>query len=77
MREIRANPRLESVFSICEALGIDDAICWMNTVQPIVIDWWIAYFSVKADREREAYEGTGPQAMSGIEASEHLMNMVN
>jgi hypothetical protein len=76
MREIRANPRLESVFSICEALGIDDAICWMNTVQPIVIDWWIAYFSVKNDREREAYEGSGPQALSGEEASQQIKDMV-
>tara|TARA_Y100000361_G_scaffold153370_1_gene175000 strand:+ start:1845 stop:2054 length:210 start_codon:yes stop_codon:yes gene_type:complete len=68
---------LESVFSICEALGIDDAIHWMNNVQPIVVDWWIAYFTVKAQRENEAYNGAKEDVhLSGEEASQKLKQMV-
>lgn len=54
--ELRSNNRLSIVFSICKELKIDDPIHWMNSVKPIVVDWWIAYFSHEADLEKEAYD---------------------
>ena len=54
--ELRSNSRLSIVFSICKELKIDDPIHWMNSVKPIVIDWWIAHFSYEADLEKEAYK---------------------
>lgn len=45
--EIAVNPRLEWACLVCETLGIDDVVCWMNNTDPKVLDLWIAYFSRK------------------------------
>ena len=66
------------MFAICEILGIDDPIHWMNGVSPIVIDWWVAYLTLKAQREREAYDkagGTGGKELDPGSALEKLNNM--
>tara|TARA_Y100000361_G_C11001806_1_gene259690 strand:+ start:340 stop:618 length:279 start_codon:yes stop_codon:yes gene_type:complete len=73
-KEIEANPRLESVFSICQDLGIDDPIHWMNNTSPRVIDWWIAYHAVKTERELKAYEGD-KKSMEPNDAAEYLNNL--
>lgn len=72
-REIELNPRLETVFSICKELGIDDPICWMNNTSPLVIDWWIAFESLRAEREAAIYKNSGSgQEMSGEDAGKYL-----
>ena len=69
------NARLESVFSICKDLTIDDPIHWMNNTSPIVIDWWVAYYTLKAEREAEVYKSSGKgKEMSPEDASEYLFN---
>lgn len=37
------NGRLAWAFKICRALGIDDPCHWMDTVDPLLLDRWIAY----------------------------------
>ncbi len=75
--EIERNARLFHVFSICEELGIDDPIHWMNSVSPLVVDFWIAYRSVKFDMESKAYESaSGNKEMSPEDASKYLNNIV-
>ena len=72
-----ANPRLFSVFSICQELGIDDPIHWMNNTSRIVIDWWVGFMSLKNEREREAYSDTSSgNKMSPEDASEYLSSVV-
>lgn len=39
----KINHRLSWVFKVCKQLGIDDPCCWMDTVDPVVVDRWIAY----------------------------------
>ena len=73
---ISSNPRLESVFVICDNLNIDDPIHWMNNTSPVVIDWWIAFMSVKADREAALYDKTdGNREMSPEDAGNYLSNL--
>jgi hypothetical protein len=70
--EIESNPRLDSVFSICEKLKIDDPIHWMNNTRPIVIDWWIAYLTLNAEREQAAYEKSGGKNGKELDPSSAL-----
>ena len=76
--ELRSNDRLSIVFSICKELKIDDPIHWMNSVRPIVIDWWIAYLSHESDLEKEAYKKaskkTTGREMQPSEAAAFLSN---
>lgn len=74
--ELERNPRLESVFSICSELSIDDPICWMNNTSSVVVDWWIAYFTLKGEREQSAYSGSGgSEKMTGEDAFAHLSSI--
>ena len=74
--EIESNPRLDGVFAICEMLGVDDPIYWMNNTKPIVIDWWIAYLTLKAEREERAHEGTDTgKQVDPEDAFEYFNNM--
>ena len=64
------NHRLRWVFRICEKLGIDDPVHWMNSVSPSVVDQWIAFELV----ERE----TGvkkPTSASPEQALEQIQSM--
>ncbi len=75
--EIERNARLFHVFSICEELGIDDPIHWMNSVSPVVIDFWIAYRSVKFDMEAKAYDDTsGKKEMTPEDAGNYIHSIV-
>ena len=75
--EIERNARLYHVFSICEQLGIDDPIHWMNMVSPVVIDFWIAYRSVKFDLESAAYDNaSGNKEMTPEDASVYIHSLV-
>ena len=75
--EIRQNARLFHVFSICEDLGIDDPIHWMNSVSPVVVDLWIAFRSVKCDLESEAIEkAEGNNKMTPDDAGAYINSLV-
>jgi len=50
------NHRFRWAFRICEELGIDDPAHWMNCVDPTVLDSWIAYFTLKYEEEKAAFE---------------------
>ena len=50
------NHRLRWAFRVCEELGIDDPAHWMNSVSPTVLDGWIAYFTLKYEEEKAAFE---------------------
>jgi len=72
------NIRLQHAFSICKDLGIDDPIHWLNNTKPIVLDWWIAYYSLKADQEAEMMKSTsGNVEMSPEEAGEYLSRITS
>lgn len=73
MSEIESNPRLDSVFTICKDLCIDDPIAWMNGTSRLVVDWWVAYYAVSNKREMEAYKET--KEYDPNEASEKLKFM--
>lgn len=76
-RELEANGRLEAAFSICQDLCIDDPIHWMNNTSPILLDWWIAYKSLKYDRELEAMETSSNRTkMSPDAAGDYLHKLV-
>lgn len=65
MKEVEKNPRLEWAFIICEMLGIDDPITWMNCC-PVQMDWWVAYLVVKHNKEQEARDkASGKQSFKG------------
>lgn len=70
--EIESNPRLDAVFAICELLGIDDPIHWMNSVSPIVIDWWIAHLTLKAEREMAAHKSSGSKGSKELDPNAAL-----
>ena len=72
--ELDRNPRLDTVFTICKDLGVDDPIHWMNNVSPMVIDWWIAHYTLKVRRESEAYKDN--QSFDPDEASNILKGKV-
>lgn len=42
--ELAINQRLRWAVHVCEKLGIDDPVCWMNNTDPRVLDLWIAYY---------------------------------
>jgi len=42
----------------------------MNNVSPVVIDWWIAHYTLKVRRESEAYKDN--QSFDPDEASDIL-----
>ena len=66
-----------SVFSICQELGIDDPIHWMNNTSRIVIDWWIGFMSLKNERELDAYsDKSSGSKMSPEDASEYLSSVI-
>lgn len=44
MNELEQNLTLRICVQVCETLGIDDPICWMNSVDDRVIDLWAAWF---------------------------------
>jgi len=77
IEELASNHRLYWVFSICHELKIDDPIAWMNSVPPVLVDWWISFFVRKQQIESEAYQkasGKG-QHRSPDEISELLQGM--
>jgi len=39
----KRNHRLAWAFEICSGLSIDDPVAWMDAVDPVVLDRWIAY----------------------------------
>lgn len=66
------------MFSICQDLGIDDPVTWMNSVPPVLVDWWIAYKIHVGEKERQAYEevsGKGKKTLTGEQAGEYLGKM--
>lgn len=75
MNEIKSNPRLDSVFTICKDLGIDDPIAWMNGTSRLVVDWWVAYYAVSSEREAAAYKNNDNEEMMPTDAGAQLKNM--
>ena len=70
------------MFSICQELGIDDPISWMNSVPPVLVDWWISFRIHRGEKEREAYESVKSGSSlsfdgNSIEASEYLGKIAN
>ena len=61
------NYRLEWAFAICLELGIDDPVHWMETVDPVILDRWIAFKSHQSDTGRHQ-EGTAEQALNKLKA---------
>lgn len=45
MKQLHRNVRLRWVFRICKDLCIDDPVHWMNSVSPLLVDQWIAYYT--------------------------------
>ena len=76
-KELEANFRLEAAFAVCLELGIDDPIHWMNNTSPVLLDWWVAFKSLKYEREMEAYESrNGSKPMTPDAAGDYLHKMV-
>jgi len=78
-KEFDRNHRLSWAFSICQDLGIDDPISWMNAC-PVLLDWWIGYRIHKSEREREAYEkasGKSKTKLSGDSLYDHLEQLAD
>jgi hypothetical protein len=77
--QLEKNYRLYWAFSICEELGVDDPIAWMNGTSPRVLDWWIAYRVVKSDREAKAAESarSGSTDVPLSELSSHFESKIN
>ena len=42
--ELAVNSRLSWAVMVCEKLGIDDPVYWMNNTDSKVLDLWIAHF---------------------------------
>ena len=61
---MKDNHRLCWAFRICEALGIDDPVHWMNSVSPSVLDQWIAYKMLEDDIKagKAAAKASTPEA---------------
>ena len=78
-KQLESNYRLFWVFSICEELGIDDPVTWMNATSPRVVDWWIAYKVVKSERETRAMESanSGSTNVPLSELSSHFESKIN
>jgi len=72
--QLRGNHRLFAAFSICSELGIDDPVHWFNSVKPAVVDWWIAFRTVRNEREAEVYEDKNKD-MTPAEADEYLFKL--
>lgn len=66
---MKRNFRLRYAFDICKELGIDDPVCWMNTVPPKVLDFWFAHASLLAD---ERSEGTDSGMMKPEDLAKQL-----
>ncbi|MGI9459858.1 MAG: hypothetical protein ACR2NF_07665 [Pirellulales bacterium] len=48
----------------------------MNNTSSMVVDWWIAYFTLKGEREQAAYKSTGgSDKMTGEDAFAHLSSI--
>lgn len=72
VQHLERNHRLSWVFSICQDLGIDDPINWMNNTSSVVVDWWIAYKIYRSDQERAAYEKvSGKEKKTTFSGSDH------
>jgi hypothetical protein len=51
MRErLKRDHRLSWAFMICKNLGIDDPVLWMDTVDPVILDRWIAFEQNEQDQ---------------------------
>ena len=48
-------------FHVCENLGIDDPVYWMDAVDPKVVDRWIAYYAVKNEISKGKGEPMTPE----------------
>jgi len=70
--ELAVNHRLSSAYHVCEKLGIDDPVCWLNNTKPEVLDGWVAWFSHMAD----VREGKVKTQMSPNDAENYLSGMV-
>ena len=57
--EFGVNHRLRWAFLVCQKLGIDDPIFWLNNTPHHVLDAWIAYEAYVADEEAKAYKNAG------------------
>lgn len=44
----------------------------MNNTKPIVIDWWIAYLTLNAEREQAAYDRSGGKTGKELDPSSAL-----
>ena len=38
---------------LCKDLGIDDPVFWMNSVEPEIVDLWVAFYIVSDSEEKE------------------------
>ena len=67
------------MFLICKDLGIDDPIHWFQNTSSAVVDWWVAYYTLSARREREAYEAAEGKSeeMDPSDVNTLLSNMVS
>jgi len=76
---LEENYRLFWAFSVCQELGIDDPIAWMNATSPRVLDWWIAFKIVKSEREAKALESaqSGSSNVPLSELSSHFESKIN
>ena len=54
---------------ICQRLGIDDPVHWMNAISPSVLDQWIAYELLeREDKTPKAESSTPEEALSHIQS---------
>lgn len=78
-KQFDKNHRLAWAFSICQDLGIDDPISWMNAC-PTLLDWWIGYRVHKSELERQAYDkasGKSKTKLSGDNLYNHLEQLAD
>ncbi len=76
-KQFDKNHRLAWAFSICQDLGIDDPISWMNAC-PTLLDWWIGFRVHKSEIERQAHEkASGKSKISGDQIYDHLEKLAD
>ena len=59
----KVNHRLSWAFKVCEKLGIDDPCAWMDAVDPVVVDRWIAYKLYEGESKSGSTENTPEEAL--------------
>lgn len=64
----KTNHRLSWAFKICEQLGIDDPCAWMDAVDPVVVDRWIAYKLFESESKAGSSETSPEDALKALKA---------